>query len=78
MNIFFKLTLKDIIQLFHDIAEIDMNLEEWKSLCGKSWEKDYDSLHLDRFAKIGKGRYTIRNCIKTTYIECTAKRNLFH
>ena len=32
MNFFFKQTLRDIILLFHDIAGIDMNVEEWKSL----------------------------------------------
>ena len=54
-----------------------MNLEEWKSLCRKAWENDYDFLQIDRFTKIGEGRYTIRNCNKTTYIECTRELNLF-
>ena len=36
--ILFKQTLRDIILLFHDIAGLDMNLEEWKSLCYKAWE----------------------------------------
>ena len=52
--------------MFHDIARIDMNLEEWKELCRKAWENDYDFLQIDRFAKIGEGRCTIRNCNKTT------------
>ena len=42
-----------------------MNLEEWKPLCRKAWENDYEYSEIDRFAKIGDGRYTIRNCIKT-------------
>ena len=54
-----------------------MNLEEWKQLCRKTWEKDYDYLQIDRFAKIGEGRYTIRNCNKTTYIECTPETKSF-
>ena len=62
--ILFKQTLRDIILLFHDIAGLDMNLEEWKQLCRKAWENDYDYLQIDRFAKIGEGRYTIRNCKK--------------
>ena len=61
INILFKQTLRDIILLFHDIAGLDMNLEEWKQLCRKAWENDYDYLQIDRFAKIGEGRYTIRN-----------------
>ena len=75
--ILFKQTLRDIILLFHDIAGLDMNLEEWKQLCRKAWEIDYDYLQIDRFAKIGNGRYTIRNCNKTTYIECTLQTKPF-
>ena len=59
INILFKQTLRDIILLFHDIAGLDMNLEEWKQLCRKVWENDYDYLQIDRIAKIGNGRYTI-------------------
>ena len=75
--IFFKQTLRDIIQLFHDIAGLDMNLEEWKQLCRKSWDNEYDYLQINRFAKIAEGRYTIRNCNKNTYIECTNETKLF-
>ena len=54
-----------------------MNLEEWKQLCSKAWENDYEYLQTDRFAKIGEGRYTFRNCNKTTYIECTPETRRF-
>ena len=54
-----------------------MNLEEWKVLSGKAWENDYDYLQIDRFAKIGEGRYTIRKCNKTTYKECTPQTKPF-
>ena len=57
----FKQTLRDIILLFHDIAGLDMNLDQWKQLCRKDWETEYDYLREDRFAKVGKDRYTIRN-----------------
>ena len=78
-NIFilFTQTPRDIILLFHDIAGLDMNLEEWKQLCRKAWENEYDYLQIDRFAKIGKGRYTIRNCIENTYIECSPETTHF-
>ena len=36
--ILFKQTLRDIILLFHEIAGLDMNLDEWKQLCRKAWE----------------------------------------
>ena len=48
-----------------------MTLEEWKQLSRMAWECDYDYLQIDRFAKIGEGRYTKRTCNKNTYIECT-------
>ena len=38
--VLFKQTLRDIILLFHDIAGLDMNSEEWKQLCRKAWEND--------------------------------------
>ena len=66
INILFKQTLRAIILLFHDIAGLYMNLEERKQLCRKAWENEYDYLQKDRFAKIGQGRYTNRNCNKTT------------
>ena len=77
INILFKQTLRDNILLFHDIAGLDMNLEEWKELCRKAWENDYDYLLIGRFAKIGNGRYTIRNCNKNNYIECTPETKPF-
>ena len=72
-----KQTLRDIILLFHDIAGLDMNLEEWKQLCRKAWENYYDYLQMDRFAKTGNGRNTIRNCNKNRYIECTPETKPF-
>ena len=54
-----------------------MNLEEWKQLRRRAWENDYDYLQMDRFAKIGKGMYTIRNCNKTIYTECTPETKPF-
>ena len=48
--IFFKRNLRDIILLFHDIAGLDKNLEEWKELCTKASENDHDCSQKDRFA----------------------------
>ena len=75
--ILFKQTLRHIILLVHDIAGLDMNLEEWKQLCRKAWENDYDYLQMNRLAKIGEGRYTIGKCNKTTYTECTPETKPF-
>ena len=73
----YKQTLRDIILLFHDIAGLDMNLEEWNQFCRKAWENDYDYLQVHRFAKIGGGRFTSRFCNKNNYIECTPETKPF-
>ena len=73
----FEQTLRDIILLFHDIAELDMNLEEWKQLCRRALENDFEMLQIDKFARIGQVRYTIRNCNRTTYTECTSETKPF-
>ena len=65
--ILFKQTLRDIILLFHDIAGLDMDLHEWKQPCREAWENEYDFLQIDRFAKIGEGRYTVEIVIKYLY-----------
>ena len=77
ITILFKQTLRDIKLLFHDIAGLDMNLEEWKQLCRKAWETDYDYLQIDSFAKRRNGRYTITKCNKNNYIECTPETKPF-
>ena len=77
INILFKQTLRDIILLFHDIAGLDMKLEEWKQLCRKAWENYYAYLQKDRFGKTGNGRYTIRTFDKTTYTVCTPETKPF-
>ena len=77
MKILFKPTLRDIILQFHDNAGLDMNLEEWRSLCRKAWENSFDYLQTDRFAKTGQDMYTIRNCIKHLYTECTLEAKRF-
>ena len=54
-----------------------MILEEWRQLCAKACENDYDYLQKDRFAKLGEVRYTFGNCIITNYTECTPEMKLF-
>ena len=81
INILFKQTPTETptdIILFHDRTGLDMNLEEWKEFCRRAWENDYEYLHIDRFAKIRKCRYTNGNCNKKTYIECTPEMKLFY
>ena len=42
--ILFNQTLKDIEHIYRDVAGYDMNYDEFKELCRKSWEEDYNYL----------------------------------
>ena len=49
--ILFNQTLKDIEHIYRDVAGYDMNYDEFKDLCRKSWEEDYNYLYIDRSKK---------------------------
>ena len=42
-------TLKDIENIYGDVVGYDMTYDEFKHLCRKSWEDDYDYLCIDKF-----------------------------
>ena len=44
-----------------DVAGYDMNYDEIKELCRKSWEEDYNYLYLDISKKRDRGKYFICN-----------------
>ena len=49
--ILFNQTLKDIEHIYRDVAGYDMNYDEFKDLCRKSWDEDYNYLYIDRSKK---------------------------
>ena len=59
--ILFNQTLKDIEHIYRDVAGYDMNYDEFKDLCRKSWEEDYNYLYIDRSKKRDQGKYCICN-----------------
>ena len=59
--ILFNQTLKDIEHIYRDVAGYDMSYDEFKELCRKSWEEDYNYLCIDRSKKRDQGRYCICN-----------------
>ena len=59
--ILFNQTLKDIEHIYRDVAGYDMKYDEFKDLCRKSWEEDYNYLCSDRSKKRDQGRYCICN-----------------
>ena len=66
--ILFNQTLKVIEHIYRDVAGYDMNYVEFKELCGKSWEEDYNYLYIDRFKKRDPGKYCICNECKKKQI----------
>ena len=75
--ILFNQTLKDIEHIYRDVAGYDMNYDEFKDLCRKSWEEDYNYLYIDRFKKRDRGKYCICNESKKTYIEAIPETKPF-
>ena len=75
--ILFNRTLKDIEHIYRDVAGYDMNYDEFKDLCRKSWDEDYNYLFIDRSKKRDQGRYCICNESKKTYIEARPQTKLF-
>ena len=75
--ILFNQTLRDIEHIYRDVAGYDMDYNEFKDLCRKSWEEDYNYLYIDRSKKRNQGRYCICNESKNTYIEATPQTKPF-
>ena len=75
--ILFNQTLKDIEHIYRDVAGYDMNYDEFKELCRKSWDEDYNYLCIDRSKKRDQGKYCICNESKNTYLEATSQTKPF-
>ena len=75
--ILFNQTLKDIEHIYRDVAGYDMSYDEFKELCRKSWEDDYNYLYIDRSKKRDQGKYCICNESKNTYLEATPQTKPF-
>ena len=75
--ILFNQTLKDIEHIYRDVAGFDMSYDEFKELCRKSCEEDYNYLCIDRSKKKDQGKYCICNENKRTYIEGTPQTKPF-
>ena len=75
--ILFNQTLKDIEHIYRDVAGYDMNYDEFKELCRKSWEDDYNYLYIDRSKKRDQGKYCICNESENTYLEATPQTKPF-
>ena len=75
--ILFNQTLKDIEHIYRYLAGYDMNYDEFKDLCRKSWEEEYNYLYIGRFKKRDRGKYCNCNESKKTYIEAIPETKRF-
>ena len=66
----FDQTLKDIEKIFRDVGSYDMSYDEFKQLCRKAWEDDYNYLCIGNSKKRDRGRCCVCNESKNTYTEC--------
>ena len=73
----FNQTLKVFEHIYRDVAGYDMNYDEFKELCRKPWEEDYNYLYIDRSKRRDKRRYCICNESKNTYFECIPETKPF-
>ena len=76
-TILFYQTLKEIERIYRDVASYDMRYDDFKDLCGKLWEEEYNYLCIDRSKNRERGRYFIRNESKKSIWNALQKRNLF-
>ena len=75
--ILFKQTLRDVQSMYYDIGAYDMNYAEFKEMCHKAWNEEYNYLCIDMTKNKNEGKYRIFNENKTTYIECICETNPF-
>ena len=54
-----------------------MSYDEFKELCRKSWEDDYNYPYIDRSKKRDRGKYCICNESKNIYLEATPQTKPF-
>ena len=75
--ILFKQTLRDVQSMYYDIGAYDMKYDEFKEMCHKAWDEEYNYLCIDITKNKNEGKYRIFNESKTTYIECICETNPF-
>ena len=54
-----------------------MSYDEFKEICRKSWEEDYNYLRIDRSKLRDQGSHCICNESKNIYIECITQTKPF-
>ena len=75
--ILFKQTLRDVQIMYYDIGAYDMMYDEFKEMCHKAWDEQFNYLCIDMTKNKNEGKYRIFNESKNTYIECVCETEAF-
>ena len=63
--------------MYYDIGAYDMIYDEFKLMCHKAWDEQYNYLCIDMTKNKNEGKYRIFNESKTTYIDCIPESEPF-
>ena len=75
--VLFNQTLKDIENIYIDVAGYDMSYDDFKDLWRKSWEDDCNYLCIDISKKRDQEKYYLCNEGKNTFIGSTPETKPF-
>ena len=67
ITILFQQTLKDVENIYRDIAGFDRSYEECKSLCREAWREKYNYLEINRLEDKNGQKFCICNESKNEY-----------
>ena len=70
-------TLKDIEYIYRDVGGFDMIHDEFKEICRKTLEEEFNYLCIDRSRKKDQGRYCFHNESKIIYTLCASQTTPF-
>ena len=74
--ILFKQTLRDVQSMYYDIGAYDMNYDEFKQMCHKTWDEKYNYLCIDMTKKM-KVNIVFSMKVKLHISIVSPKANLF-
>ena len=59
--ILFRQSLRDVEQIYRDIAGFDMSYDEFKELCREAWKEKYNYLEINMLEEQNESKYKICN-----------------
>ena len=75
--ILFKQTLRVVQSIYYDIGAYDMDYDEFKQMCHKTWDERFNYLCIGMTKNKNEGKHRIYSESKTTYIECIPESEPF-